>query len=416
MDHSLSVPLLVELQSRGYIYQATNLQGLENTLNDGIIHAYIGFDCTAESLHVGNLMQIMLVRNLLRHGNKVTILLGGATTKIGDPSDKTELRRLISADEIDHNKNGIVSALKQFLPIGSSNCQVVDNRVWLEQLGYIEFLSEYGRYFSINRMLGFESVKLRLSREQPLSFLEFNYMLLQAYDFLELYRRYGVTLQFGGSEQWGNIVSGIDLARRLENVELFGITTPLITNSQGHKMGKSVSGAVWLRKEMLSPYDYWQFWRNVADEDVIKFLRIYTELPLIEIAKLEKLEGQDINDAKVILANEATKMCHGEEASNAAHHTALKTFVGHGSGEQLPRHKLDAAALKEGVPLYKLLVETEMCSSANNARKLIDGHGVRINGELVEESSMIINSSLFALNAEIKLSVGKKRHLILYTQ
>ncbi len=326
------------LRERGYVHQVSDEEGLRALASKGPVTAYIGFDCTAPSLHVGNLISIMMLRILQRSGHRPIALIGGGTTKVGDPSGKDETRKILTEEEIGANKARIRDTFSKFMTFGegTTDAILVDNDEWLNELNYIEFLRDYGRHFTINRMLTFDSVKLRLEREQPLSFLEFNYMLLQAYDFVELGRRYGCVLQMGGSDQWGNIVNGIELARRVEGRELYALTTPLLTTSSGAKMGKSVKGAVWLNADMLSPYDYWQFWRNTEDADVGRFLRLFTDLPLPEIARLEALAGADINEAKKVLATEATALLHGREAADAAAETARKAFEEGEAAEGLP--------------------------------------------------------------------------------
>ncbi|CAL7960093.1 Tyrosine--tRNA ligase [Alphaproteobacteria bacterium] len=410
--------LLRELAERGYVYQCTDVGKLGQLLEEECVVGYVGFDCTAKSLHVGNLMQIMIMRVLQKHGHKPLVLLGGATTGIGDPSGRDETRQMLTLEDIERNKQSILSNIQKFLdftPLIDNSATIVDNTDWLAEIKYLEFLENYGRCFSVNRMLGFDSVRLRLEREQALTFLEFNYMLLQAYDFVELYRRYGCKLQFGGSEQWGNIVSGIDLARKIEGAELFGITTPLITTSSGAKMGKSVKGAVWLNNEMLSPYEYWQFWRNTDDADVIRFLKLYTDLPISEIERLAKLEGQEVNEAKIVLADEATALCHGEAAAVSARQTAQQVFYdGTIEGADLPRYNVSREALDSGIPLYKLLVLSRLSISGNEAKKLIQSDGVRVNNQiLTNDVSIIINKQHLSENYMIKLSVGKKRHALI---
>jgi tyrosyl-tRNA synthetase len=399
--------------SRGYMHQCTDLQALDAVAQKGLT-AYIGFDATADSLHVGNLTQIMMLRLLQRSGGKPIVLMGGGTTKVGDPSGKDESRKLLTAEDIDRNIAGIKKVFAQFLKFGDgpTDAVMVNNADWLEKLNYIEFLRDYGRHFSVNRMLAFDSVKLRLEREQPLTFLEFNYMILQAYDFLELARRRGCKLQIGGSDQWGNIVNGVELGRRVDDRELFGLTTPLITLASGAKMGKTAAGAVWLNEEKLPAYDYWQFWRNVDDADVGKFLRLFTDLPLDEIARLEKLEGAEINSAKIVLANEATRMCRGENAAKAAHDTAQKTFVEGKLGEDLPSLDVPKSELAAGIAAFELFRRAGLAASNGEARRLIKGAGAKLNDATISDENQKI--SLADLNAEgvIKLSFGKKRHVV----
>ena len=334
--------LIRSFSERGYIHQATNIEGLDERAAQQIIPAYIGFDCTADSLHVGSLVQIMMLRALQKAGHKPIVLMGGGTTKVGDPSGKDAARPLLSEHDIEQNKNGIFSVFKKYLTFGDgpTDAVMVDNASWLDDLAYIRFLRDYGPHFSVNRMLGMDSVKLRLEREQPLSFLEFNYAILQAYDFLELRRRYGCLLQMGGSDQWGNIVTGIDLTRRVDGQEIYGLTSPLITTASGAKMGKTADGAIWLNDDRLSAFDFWQFWRNSEDADVARFLALFTELPMDEVERLGNLEGAEINEAKIVLADEATTLCHGADAARGARETAQQTFAGAGVSEGLPQEQL----------------------------------------------------------------------------
>jgi tyrosyl-tRNA synthetase len=400
--------LINELQDRGFIYQSTDIDALDDILSKEKITAYVGFDCTARSFHVGNLMQIMLMRKLQQHGHKPIIVLGSATTKIGDPSDKQGLRKILTNDEIQENKNSLSKTFHKFLNFSKdipNHAEIVDNLEWLGDMKYLDFLREYGVYFSINRMLTFDSVKSRLDRESQLTFLEFNYMLLQAYDFLELYRRYNCRLQFGGSEQWGNIVSGIELGRKVAGAELFGITTPLITNSSGAKMGKTANGAVWLNPEMLSSYDYWQFWRNTADADVLKFMKLYTEISVDEINTFNCVSGKDLNDLKKRLANEATALCHDFESAQKARKTSEDTFEKGINADDLPMYDIS-----EDIPLYRVLVETSLASSNSEAKKLILGRGVKLNDVLVLDEKMALKAQG---NQTIKLSVGKKKNILL---
>lgn len=398
---------LQDLFDRGFIYQSTDIEGLDDLMSKEKIIGYVGFDCTAKSFHVGNLMQIMLMRKLQQNGHTPVILLGGATTRIGDPSDKQGLRKLLTNDEIEDNKKSLSKTFLKFLDFSQdipNPAIIVDNLEWLSDVKYLDFLREYGVHFSINRMLTFDSVKSRLERESQLTFLEFNYMLLQAYDFLELYKKHRCRLQFGGSEQWGNIVSGIELGRRVAGADLFGITTPLITNSSGAKMGKTASGAVWLNPEMLSPYDYWQFWRNTADADVLKFMKLYTEIPVDEINSFKELDGKSLNDLKKRLADEATVLCHNVESAQKSRKTAEDTFERGLSADNLPTHDIT-----EEVFLYKLLVDASLATSNSEARKLIAGKGVRLNDVLVDDEKYILKPS----SETVKLSVGKKRHIII---
>lgn len=403
------------LDARGYIQDATDLTALDEKAAAGTITAYVGFDLTASSLHVGNLVSIMLLRRLQQAGHKPIVLMGGGTTKVGDPSGKDETRKLLTPEQIEQNKNNILRAFQQFLTFGDgpSDPVMVDNSDWLDKLEYIPFLRDIGRHFSINRMLTMDSVKLRLEREQPLSFLEFNYMILQAYDFLELNRRFDCVLQMGGSDQWGNIVNGVDLTRRVASNTVYGLTTPLITTADGAKMGKTAKGAVWLNEDALPAYDYWQFWRNTQDADVGKFLRIFTDVPLAEIERLEALEGQDINEAKKILATEATAMCRGREAAEAAAETARKTFEEGVSGASLPRIEMDAARLNDGLSVIDAFVETGLAKSKGEARRLIRGGGAKLNDVKITDEAQTLSSSDLDGNQQIKLSAGKKKHALI---
>jgi len=359
------------------------------------------------------LLQIMMLRHLQNTGNKPIVLMGGATTKIGDPSGKDESRKFLDDAAIDRNKQSIAKIFAKYMTFGegSSDAKMVDNNDWLADINYLDFLRDYGRHFTINRMLTFDSVKLRLEREQPLTFLEFNYMILQAYDFAELARQHGCNLQMGGSDQWGNIINGVELGRRVDGAELFGLTTPLITTSSGAKMGKSANGAVWLNEDKLSSYDYWQFWRNTEDADVGRFLRLFTELPLDEITRLEKLEGREINDAKVILANEATKLCHGEAAATAAEETAKKVFEEGTSGGDLPTVEIAKADLEAGIPAFKLFVLSGLCESNGAARRLIQGKGGKLNNNVIDDANQMITLADMDGDA-IKLSFGQKKHAL----
>lgn len=408
---------LKEISERGFLHQCTDLEGLDEQLMAGPVTAYIGFDCTADSLHVGHLMSIMNLRWLQKTGHKPIVLMGGGTTKIGDPSGRDETRQLLSNEDIANNMAGIRSVFEQFLTFGEgpTDAVMVNNADWLDDINYIAFLRDFGRHFSVNRMLSFDSVKLRLDREQPLTFLEFNYMILQAYDFLELSRRRNCLLQMGGSDQWGNIVNGIELTRRLDHKQLFGLTTPLITTASGQKMGKTAGGAIWLNEERLSSYDYWQFWRNTEDADVGRFLRVFTELPLDEIARLEKLEGQEINEAKKILAHEATALCRNEKAAREAALTARKTFEEGQSGEGLPKVSVDRDRLNSGIPLYELLREAGLSKSNGEARRLIKGGGARINDARIDDESYLVTDNDFTDNS-IRVSAGRKRHALVETR
>jgi tyrosyl-tRNA synthetase len=401
--------LLRELHARGFVHQCTDEAAFDEATATQAITGYIGFDCTAQSLHVGNLVSIMLLRTLQRFGHRPIALVGGGTTMVGDPSGKDELRRMQTQESLEANKAGIRASLARFLEFGAGKATMVDNADWLLQLGYMDFLREYGRHFTINRMLTFDSVRLRLEREQPLTFLEFNYMLLQAYDFLELSRRLGVRLQMGGSDQWGNIVNGVELGRRVDNVQLFGLTTPLITTASGEKMGKSAGNAVWLNDAMLSPFDYWQFWRNTEDRDVGRFLKLYTELPLDEIARLEKLEGAELNEAKAILATEATALCHGRAAAEQARAQAQGVFGG-GDRASLPVVELPGAELAEQVPLPDLFRLAGLAASNGEARRLIQGGGARLDDQAVADPQGTVARAM--LEQGVKLSAGKKRHVL----
>lgn len=405
--------LLKLLHDRRYFHQCTDETALDNLLSEQKIPVYIGFDCTATSLHVGSLVQIMMLRHLQQHGYKPVVLLGGGTTKVGDPTGKDEARKVLSTEDIARNMAGIRKVFDKFITFGDgpSDAIVVNNDEWLGQLHYLDFLRDIGRHFSINRMLTFDSVKLRLEREQPLSFLEFNYMLLQAYDFVELNKRYGCRLQMGGSDQWGNIVNGVELGRRMGTPELFGLTTPLITLASGAKMGKSANGAIWLDAELLSPYDYWQFWRNTDDADVGRFLRLFTELPLDRIAELEQLKDNAINEAKKILATEATALCHGREAALAAEETARKTFEEGALGATLPVIEIPASELAAGIPAYDLFKRAGLAESGGEARRLVRGGGAKVNDVTVTDENQAISSSSLA-DGTIKLSAGKKKHVL----
>ncbi len=398
--------LLRLLDLRGYIHQATDAAALDALATKEIVPGYIGFDATAPSLHVGSLVQIMLLRRMQQAGHKPIVLMGGGTSKIGDPSFKDEARMMLTTDLIGDNIASIKRIFERFLTFGDgpTDAVMLDNAEWLDALEYIPFLRDVGQHFSINRMLSFDSVKLRLDREQSLSFLEFNYMILQAYDFMELSRRAGCRLQMGGSDQWGNIVNGIELARRMDGTEVFGVTTPLITTADGGKMGKTVSGAVWLHEDQLPAYDYWQFWRNTDDRDVGRFLRLFTDVPLDEIAQLEALEGSEINAAKIALANAATEMCRGAEAASAAAETARKTFEDGSAGEDLP-----VAVVQGETSLIDALVALDFVASKKEARRMIQGGGARVNGDVISDENMTISPD----TAAVKISAGKKKHGLL---
>jgi len=405
---------LNEFAARGHLHQSTNAEGLDDLMSKGCVPAYIGFDCTAPSMHIGNLTQIMRLRVLQRNGHKPIVVVGGGTTKIGDPSGKDESRQLLTDEAINHHKERFKEIFRRFLTFGDgpTDAVMVDNSDWLDQLAYIPFLREIGRHFSVNRMITMDSVKLRLDREQPLSFLEFNYMILQAYDFVELYRRLGCRLQMGGSDQWGNIVSGIDLGRRTDSVELFGLTSPLITTSSGAKMGKTAAGAVWLSADMLSPYDYWQYWRNVEDADVGRFMKIFTDLPIEEIERLDLLQGAERNEAKKILANEATALCHGRAEADKAADTARQTFEGGGVSANLPTVEVPAAELSAGISILAAFTRAGLTSSNGDARRQIGGGGLRVNDEAVSDEKTVLNSA-HVRDGTIKLSLGKKKHVLI---
>ena len=398
--------LLKLLDERGYIHQLTDAAGLDSLAQKGPVTGYIGFDATAKSLHVGNLVSIMLLRRLQQAGHRPIVLMGGGTTKVGDPSGKDESRKLLSEEAIAANIASIRKNFEPFLDFGNgpTGAIMLDNAEWLDDLEYLPLLRDIGPHFTINRMLTFDSVRLRLDREQPLTFLEFNYMILQAYDFLELSRRAGCRLQLGGSDQWGNIVNGLELARRVEGTELFGVTTPLITTADGAKMGKTAQGAVWLNAEMLSPYDYWQFWRNAADADVGKFLRLFTDMPLDEIQRLESLPGAEINQAKIALANAATAMLHGDAAARAAEETARQTFAEGGAGHDLPTLPTSGE-----ISILAALTGLGFCASNGEAKRKMAEGAVRLNDQQVGDPSLVVKVG----DAPVKISLGKKRHGLL---
>jgi tyrosyl-tRNA synthetase len=398
------------LNERGYIHQGTDLEALDAAAMKGPISAYIGFDATAPSLHVGSLVQIMLLRRLQQAGHKPIVLMGGATTKVGDPSGKDASRPLLTDETIAANIEGIRQVFTRFLSFGDgpTDAVMVNNADWIEPLGYLDFLRQYGTHFTINRMMSFDSVRLRLEREQPLTFLEFNYMLVQAVDFLELFRRHGCVLQMGGSDQWGNIVNGVELIRRIEAKEAFGVTTPLITTASGAKMGKTAAGAVWLNEAQLSPYDYWQFWRNTDDGDVGRFLRLFTDLPLDEVRRLEALEGGRINDAKKVLADEATAMLHGAAAARTARAAAEAAFEQGAVSGDLPSFEVPKGTLEEGVQLAALAADAGLAGSRGEARRLAQGGGLRVNDEPVNDATRLVTVSDLR-EGVIKLSAGKKK-------
>jgi len=399
---------------RGYYHQCTDLEGLDAKFRQGPVTAYIGFDATADSLHVGSLMQIMTLRRLQQTGNRPIALMGGGTTKIGDPSGRDETRQLLTNDRIDANIQGIRKPFDRLLRFGDgpTDALMVNNADWLDGLEYIPFLRDVGRHFTINRMLSFDSVKLRLDREQPLTFLEFNYMILQAYDFVELKKRHGCVLQCGGSDQWGNIVNGVDLGRRIAEAELYGFTTPLLTTASGAKMGKTAAGAVWLNEDRLSHLDFWQYWRNTEDADVGRFLRLFTDLPLDEIARLEALQGAEINEAKKILATEITRLVRGDDAAETAAETARRTFEEGAMAEGLPTVEIPASELAEGIPVYVLLTRAGLSASNGEARRLIKGGGAKINDQTVGDEQARVGMADVTPDGVIKLSAGKKRHAL----
>ena len=414
VEFSPQSEFLRTLVARGFVHQCTDLAALDRKLCAGPVVAYNGFDLTADSLHVGHLIPIMMLRWLQKTGHKPIVLMGGGTTRIGDPSFRDTTRPLLDDAQINANLNGIRRVFERFLAFGNGpqDALMVNNADWLDRLGYIDFLRDFGRHFSVNRMLSFDSVKLRLEREQSLSLLEFNYMVIQAYDFLELARTHGCTLQLGASDQWGNIINGVELGRRVEGRELFGLTAPLLTTASGAKMGKTASGAVWLNADRLSPYDFWQFWRNTEDADVGRFLRLFTELPLDEIARLEALPGSGINEAKKILADEITTLCHGADAAREARETAQRTFEEGGAATGLPTLEMEADKLRAGVSLVEALAATGLAPSKAEARRLIRGGGARVNGTAVTDESAAV-SAADVINGAIKLSAGRKKHALI---
>jgi tyrosyl-tRNA synthetase len=408
------------LATRGFIHQVSEPEALDTLARSSTITGYIGFDCTAPSLHVGSLLPIMLLYWLQQTGHRPVALMGGGTTRVGDPSGKDESRRLLSDEDITQNLTGIRAIFSRFLrfadhsPKSAANDAIMANNAdWLSALNYIDFLRDIGRHFSINRMLSFDSVKLRLERQQELSFLEFNYMILQAYDFVELYRRYGCVLQMGGSDQWGNIVNGIDLGRRLHNAQFFALTAPLITTSSGAKMGKTASGAVWLNADQVSPYEYWQYWRNTDDGDVARFLKLFTVLPLDEIERLSALKGSDINEAKKILATQATALVHGRDAADEAAATARTTFEEGGVGITLPTIEVPRAELKKGVPVLNAFVRAGLAASNGEVRRAIANNAVVVNDKRVTSEKAIIGETDVTADGVVKLSLGRKRHVLL---
>ncbi|PJK29468.1 tyrosine--tRNA ligase [Minwuia thermotolerans] len=406
---------LSTLSARGFVHQCTDWDDLDSRLSKETVTGYIGFDCTADSLHVGSLLPIMLLRWMQKTGHKPIVLMGGGTTKVGDPSGKDSARQLLTDDQIERNMTGIRRVFEKFLVFGDgpTDAIMVNNADWLDKLEYIPFLREVGRHFSVNRMLSFDSVRLRLEREQPLSFLEFNYMILQAYDFLELGRRMNCRLQMGGSDQWGNIVNGVELGRRVDGMDLYGLTSPLLTTASGQKMGKTHEGAIWLNADRLSPYDYWQFWRNTADADVGRFLKLFTELPLDEIDRLAALEGNEINEAKKALADAATMLAHGAEAAVAAAETSRRAFEARESAEGLPTVSLPQSELLAGVGILDALVRAGLAKSNSEARKLIQNGGARLNDRRIDDFRLSISQADLVSDGAAKLSAGKKRHVLL---
>ncbi len=412
------------MMQRGYLADCTDYQALDDALSTGVVTAYIGYDATAQSLHVGHLLNIMMLRWLQKTGHKPITLMGGGTTKVGDPSFRSDERPLLGPEQIDANIDGMKQVFAKYLTygdgptvpssseaVGRQNAALMlNNAEWLDELNYLDFLRDIGRHFSVNRMLSFESVKSRLDREQSLSFLEFNYMILQAYDFLELHRRYGCTLQMGGSDQWGNIVNGIDLTRRVLDSEIFGLTSPLLTTSDGRKMGKSQGGAIWLNADMLSPYEFWQFWRNTTDADVGRFMKLYTELPIEDCERYGALAGAEINEAKIVLANAVTALCHGAEAATAAEATAREVFEKGGVGDDLPTLALSREEVGDGISIVQLIVRAGLAKSGKEAKRLIAENGARIDDAPLTDAGMMLDVAAFS--APVKLSAGKKRHAL----
>ena len=401
---------LKEFTERGYFFQCTNEQELSKLLDKTNIKGYIGFDCTAESLHVGSLLQIMCLRLLQKHGHQPIVLLGGGTTRIGDPSGKDKTRAILNEKTIEKNILNIKKIFKTFLDSKNKNTKpiFVNNYKWLKELNYISFLRDIGKHFTINKMLSFDSVKLRLEREQSLSYMEFNYMILQAYDFLELNNKENCLLQIGGSDQWGNIVNGVDLIKRYSNNQAYGLTTPLITLSSGAKMGKTESGAIWLDKKLLSPYDYWQFWRNTDDKDVLKFLKIFTD---IELQEIEKIKNKNINELKILLANLCTEMLHGNKEAKLSEETAKKTFEEKSTGSGLPIIKVNQNQIDQKIDIINLIVLSKLETSKSEIRRIINNNGVKINNAIVNDNKFLIKNNLFNNEKTLKLSLGKKRHV-----
>ena len=412
MSYAPKSDFLKIMIERGFVAECTDYEGLDNSILNGNIAAYIGFDATAQSLHVGSLIQIMMLRWLQKTGGQPITLMGGGTTKVGDPSFRADERPLLSETQIEGNISGIKKVFSAYLDYGEkpNDALMINNDEWLSNLNYLEFLRDIGRHFSVNRMLSFESVKSRLDREQSLSFLEFNYMILQAYDFYELNKRYNCKLQMGGSDQLGNIINGMELTRRISDERVFGLTSPLLTTSDGKKMGKSQDGAIWLNANMLSPYEFWQFWRNTTDADVARFLKLYTELPLDECSRLEKLEGSEVNDAKIILANEVTALLHGRDAALTAAQTSSEVFEKGGIGEDLPTISFRENEISVGVPIVQAFVKAGLAKSGKEAKRLIAENGARLDDKLVTNTNLVLTAKM--LTKPVKLSAGKKRHAL----
>ena len=412
MSYAPKSDFLKIMIERGFVAECTDYEGLDNSILNGNIAAYIGFDATAQSLHVGSLIQIMMLRWLQKTGGQPITLMGGGTTKVGDPSFRADERPLLSEAQIEGNISGIKKVFSAYLDYGEkpNDALMINNDEWLSNLNYLEFLRDIGRHFSVNRMLSFESVKSRLDREQSLSFLEFNYMILQAYDFYELNKRYNCKLQMGGSDQLGNIINGMELTRRISDERVFGLTSPLLTTSDGKKMGKSQDGAIWLNANMLSPYEFWQFWRNTTDADVARFLKLYTELPLDECSRLEKLEGSEVNDAKIILANEVTALLHGRDAALTAAQTSSEVFEKGGIGEDLPTITFRENEIPDGVPIVQAFVKAGLARSGKEAKRLIAENGARLDDKLVTNTNLVLTAKM--LTKPVKLSAGKKRHAL----
>jgi tyrosyl-tRNA synthetase len=401
------------LEERGFIHQCSDPEGLDALFAKGSVTAYVGYDCTGPSLHVGHLLSVMMLRWLQKTGGKPITLMGGGTTRVGDPSGKDETRRILTVADIEANKESLKSVFARFVSYDGANAAIMpDNAEWLAPLNYIDFLRDVGKHFSVNRMLSFDSVKTRLDRDQELSFLEFNYMILQAYDFVELHRRHACVLQMGGSDQWGNIINGIDLGRRMGTEQLYALTCPLITTASGAKMGKTAQGAIWLNRDHLSPYDYWQFWRNTEDDDVGRFLRLFTDLPLDEIARLERLAGAEINEAKKMLANEATTLLHGKEAADAAAETARKTFEEGGAGKDLPTIDVPRAELDAGVALPALFVRAGLAASNGEVRRAVANNSISVNDTRVSDPNRKIDAKDINTDGVVKLSMGRKKHAL----